>query len=67
MSVEVEAVSVSRPSNPSGSPTPCLSQSTTTPSSSVPIGDVRHSIGFWLSAAVSISPRIPGPEAVEAK
>ena len=43
------------------------SQSTTTPSSSVPIGDVRHSIGFWLSAAVSISPRIPAPDAVEAK
>ena len=30
-------------------------------------GEVRHSIGFWSSAAISISPRIPGPDAVEAK
>ena len=67
MSDEVDAVSVSRPSNASGRPNACRSQSTTTCSSSVPIGDVRHSIGFWPSAAVSISPRIPGPEAVVAK
>ena len=65
--VEVEAVSVSRPSKAGGSPSPWRSQSTTTPSSSVPIGDVRHSIGFWPSAAVSISPRIPGPDAVVPK
>ena len=67
MSVEVEAVSVSRPSNAAGSPSAWRSQSTTTSSSSVPIGEVRHSIAFWPSAAVSISPRIPGPEAVVAK
>ena len=36
-------------------------------SSSVPIGEVRHSIAFWPRAAVSISPRIPGPDAVVAK
>ena len=67
MSDEVDAVSVSRPSNASGSPSAWRSQPTTTSSSSVPIGDVRHSIGFWPSAAVSISPRIPGPDAVVAK
>ena len=48
-----------RPSNASGSPSAWRSQSTTTCSSSVPLGDVRQSIGFWPSAAVSISPRIP--------
>ena len=48
-------------------PSASRSQPTTTPSSSVPIGEVRHSIGFWPSAAVSISPRIPGPDAVVAK
>ena len=31
------------------------------------LGEVRQSIGFWPSAAVSISPRIPGPEAVVPK
>ncbi len=67
MSDDVEAVSVIRPSNPAGSPTAWRSQSTTTSSSSVPIGEVRHSIGFWPSVAVSISPRIPGPDAVVAK
>ena len=67
MSDDVDAVSVSRPSNASGSPSAWRSQSTTTSSSSVPIGDVRQSIAFWPIAAVSISPRIPGPEAVVAK
>ena len=33
----------------------------------MPIGDVRHSIGFWPSAAVRNSPSIPGPDAVVAK
>jgi hypothetical protein len=65
--VEVEAVSVRRPSKPSGNPSPWRSQSTTMPSSSVPIGDVRHNIGFWLRAATSISARIPDDEADEAK
>ena len=67
MSVEVEAVSVSSPSNASGSPSAWRSQPTTTPSSSVPIGEVRHSIGFWPSAAVRNSPSIPGPDALVAK
>ena len=50
-------MSVSRPSNVAGSPSASRSQPTTTFSSSVPIGDVRHSIGFWPSAAVrNISP-----------
>jgi hypothetical protein len=65
--VDVEAVSVRRPSKPSGSPSPRRSQSTTTISSSVPTGEVRHSIGFWLSAATSISPRIPALAADDAK
>ena len=55
------------PSNASGSPTACRSQPTTTPSSSVAIGDVRQSIAFWPIAAVSISPMIPGPDAVVPK
>ena len=67
MSDDVEAVSVSSPSNASGRPSAWRSQSTTTSSSSVPIGEVRHSIAFCPSAAVSISPRIPGPDAVVAK
>ena len=65
--MEVDAVSVSSPSNASGSPSASRSQRTTTPSSSVPIGEVRHSIGFWPSAAVRNSPRIPGPDAEVAK
>ena len=67
MSDDVDAVSVNSPSNPSGRPSAIRSQSTTTSSSSVPIGDVRHSIGFWPRTAVSISPRMPGPDAVVAK
>ncbi len=67
ISVEVLAVSVSRPSNAGGSPSASRSQLTTTPSSSVAIGDVRHSIAFWPRPAVSISPRIPGPDADVAK
>ena len=67
ISDEVEAVSVSSPSQPSGRPSPSRSHLTTTVSSSVPIGEVRHSMGFCPSAAVSSSPRIPGPLAVVAK
>ena len=63
ISVDVEAVSVRSPSNPSGRPSDSRSQRTTTPSSSVPMGEVRHSMGFWPRAAVIISPRIPGPDA----
>ena len=67
ISEDVDAVSVSRPSKSAGSPRAWRSQPTTTSSSSVPIGEVRQSIGFWPRAAVSISPRIPGPDAVVAK
>ena len=67
ISDEIDAVSVSRPSNASGRPRAWRSQSTTTSSSSVPIGEVRHSMAFWPRAAVSISPRMPGPDAVVAK
>ncbi len=67
ISEDVEAVSVRSPSNVVGSPRASRSQPTTTPSSSVPAGEVRHSIGFWPRVAVSISPRIPGPDAVVPK
>ncbi len=67
MSVLVDAVSVSRPPNASGSPSAWRSQPTTTVSSSVPIGEVRHSIGFWPSPAVRNSPSIPAPDADVAK
>jgi hypothetical protein len=67
ISDDVDAVSVRSPSKVSGSPSACRSQSTTTCSSSVPDGDVRHSMGFCARAATSISPRIPGPDAVDGK
>ncbi len=67
MSVEVDAVSVSRPSNASGSPSAWRSQPTTTCSSSVPIGEVRQSMGFWPITAVTSSPRMPGADAVVEK
>ena len=63
MSEDVDAVSVMNPSNSGGKPKPWRSQPTTTDSSSVPIGDVRHSIVFWLSDAISISPSTPAAEA----
>ena len=44
-----------------GRPSASRSQPTTTVSSSVPIGDVRHSIGFWPRAAVRNSPEHPRP------
>ncbi len=65
--VEVDAVSVRRPSKVAGSPSASRSQPTTTCSSSVPIGEVRQSIGFWPRIAVHISPRTPGADAVVAK
>ena len=67
MSDDVDAVSVMSPSKASGRPSAWRSQSTTTSSSSVPMGDVRHSIGFWPRTAVSISPRMPGLDAVVEK
>lgn len=60
-------MSVMRPSKSAGSPTAWRIQSTTTCSSSVPAGLVRHSIEFEFRTAVSISPMIPGPEAELAK
>jgi hypothetical protein len=65
--VSRSTVSVRSPSNAIGRPRASRSHRTTTSSSSVPIGEVRHSIGFWPIVAVSISPRIPGPDAVVAK
>ena len=67
MSDDVDAVSVMKPSNSGGRPRPWRSQPTTTDSSSVPIGEVRHSIVFWPSEAISISPRIPAADAGVAK
>ena len=64
---DVEAVSVSNPSKPAGRPRAWRIQSTTTCSSSVPTGLVRHSMGFEFSTEVSISPMIPGPDAELAK
>ena len=63
----VDAVSVSSPSNASGRPSASRNQRTTMPSSSVATGEVRHSIALATSVAVTISPRIPGPEAVLGK
>ncbi len=56
-----------RPSNSAGSPRAWRIQSTTTCSSSVPAGLVRHSIELEFRTAVSISPMIPGPDAELAK
>ena len=55
------------PLKESGSPIICRSQSRTCSSSSVAAGDVRHSIPLTLSAAVTISPKIPGSEPVVGK
>jgi hypothetical protein len=60
---DIEALSVSKPSKPAGSPRAWRNQSTTTCSSSVPTGLVRHSITLEFRAAASISPMIPGPDA----
>ena len=65
--VEVDAPSVSIPRQPSDIPRSCRSQSMTSSSSSVADGDVRHNIPFTFRAAVSASPRIPGPDPVIAK
>ena len=62
MSDPIEAVSVKNPSKPSGSPIAWRSHETTTVSSSVPIGDVRHRNRFWASEAMSISPAMPAAE-----
>ena len=65
--VEMDAVSVIMPNQPSPMPKSWRSQSVTTSSSSVATGDVRQSMPLRFSAAVTISPRMPGTDAVLAK
>ena len=65
--VEVEAVSSMCPCQPGGSPSSCASQSSTTTSSSVRAGLVRHRKPTWFRAAAIISARMAGSEAVLAK
>jgi hypothetical protein len=66
-SVEIDAVSLIRPNQPSLSPRSWRSQSSVLSSSSVAAGDVFHSIAFTLSAEMSISARMPGADAEMAK
>ena len=66
-SEEIEAVSVNMPSNEGGRPSIWRSQDTTTSSSSVDEGALRHIMTFELRPAESHSPRIPGPEATLGK
>ena len=56
-----DAVSYTMPMNASGSPIISRIHASTTPSSSVAAGDVRHVIALTLSAAAIISPRSAGP------
>ncbi len=65
--VEVEAVSSMCPCHPDGSPSSCATQSSTTPSSSVAAGAVRHRIATELSVAASSSARIAGSDELVAK
>jgi hypothetical protein len=65
--VEVEALSSMCPCQPGGRPSSCASQSSTTSSSSVSAGPVRHRKPTLLSAAAIISARMPGSLAVLAK
>jgi hypothetical protein len=55
------------PKKSGGSPIHSRSQPSVTCSSSVAAGDVRHSMPLTFSAALSISPRMPGPEPEMAK
>ena len=66
-SVLDDAVSLITPNSGSGSPTIWRSQSSATCSSSVAAGAVRQSIALTFSAAARVSPRIPGPDPLEAK
>src|SRR6266705_1415865 len=50
------------PSNTSGRPSARRSQASTTSSSSVAAGEVRHSIACWLTAVDRKSARAPGVE-----
>ena len=65
--LDVDAVSVKSPSNDAGRPSASRSQPTVTSSSSVAAGLVRHSMALATSVLMSISPRMPGPEAVDGK
>jgi len=65
--LELEAVSLMCPWNAGGSASSWRSQSHTVCSSSVGAGPLRHSMALTLSAAVSVSPRMPGPEPEMAK
>ena len=66
-SVPVDAVSSMCPCQPSGSPSSFAVQSSTTPSSSVAAGAVRHRNATEFKVAASSSARIPGGEAEVAK
>ena len=65
--VDAEAVSVISPNQSGGRPISSATQRSTRCSSSVAAGDVRHSIAFTLSAAATVSPRMPGGEPLIAK
>ena len=65
--VAIEALSSMWPCQPAGSPSSCATQSSTTPSSSVAAGAVRHRIETELSAAASSSATIAGSEEPVAK
>ena len=55
----VDAVSRITPSKVGGRCTKSLTHATIRRSSSVPAGDVRHSMAFWLSSAARNSARTP--------
>src|SRR3981081_2298924 len=55
------------PLNPESRASICRSQSSTTSSSSVDAGDVRHNMDFTSKAALNNSPKIPGAEVEVAK
>jgi hypothetical protein len=65
--VEIEAVSSMCPCQSEGSPSSSATQSSTTPSSSVAAGAVRHRIAIEFRVAASISARIPASVALVAK
>jgi hypothetical protein len=65
--VDSEAVSWIMPKKQSGRPSHCRSQRMTTISSSVLAGDDCQSMPLVFRAAESISPRMPGAEALTEK
>src|SRR5207302_4256272 len=56
-----------KPLIPLSNPIICRSQSSTTSSSSVAAGEVRHNIDFTSNAALSNSPKLPGADVEVAK